>query len=280
MYLVNGQASALIGAADRGFQYGDGLFETIAINDRHAVFLDRHLRRLQAGCQKLLIPIPDIGQLLAEIGTVCQAAPASGQAVLKLVITRGVGGRGYRQPETIAPTRVISLHPFPDYPDAYQKQGVVTRFCHTRLGISPALAGLKHLNRLEQVLARAEWSSPDIQEGIMLDCNDKVIEGTMSNLFYGQNNALHTARLTRSGVAGILRQLVIEICQRQNLTLIEHDYRAADLLAAEEIFLTNAIIGVWPVKQIDGRHFPIGALTRTIQTGLAQLRATDIGFEA
>ena len=122
-------------------------------------------------------------------------AQHSSKAVLKLILTRGSGGRGYRQPDVIQTTRVLSLYPFPDYPDIYKEQGITARFCDTRLGLNPALAGIKHLNRLEQILARAEWTDPDIQEGIMLDMNDHVIEGTMTNLFYIKNNTLYTSSL-------------------------------------------------------------------------------------
>lgn len=279
MYLVNGIASTNIEVADRGFQYGDGLFETIAIHHQQTVFLKQHLQRLQSGCQHLLIPIPDINLLVTEIVELCQSAPAIGFAVLKLIITRGVGGRGYRQPEPIQPSRVLSLHPFPEYSDSYQLQGVVTRLCKTRLGISPALAGVKHLNRLEQVLARAEWSDVAIQEGIMLNVAGNVIEGTMSNVFYGKNNILYTASLKQSGVAGVMRQIVIELCSQHHIPFIEHDYTQADLFTADEVFLTNAIIGIWPVRQIEDCQFPMGALTRQIQLWLTEFKAAGIGFE-
>jgi 4-amino-4-deoxychorismate lyase len=149
MILLNGIPQTHIEISDRGLQYGDGLFETISVYNGKAIFLAQHIDRLTASCQRLLIPAPDLDTLHAEIKQLCQGVE---QAVLKIIITRGSGGRGYRQPDTIQASRILSLHPFPNYPDSYQQQGITARFCDTRLGLNPTLAGMKHLNRLEQVL--------------------------------------------------------------------------------------------------------------------------------
>ncbi|WP_262966234.1 aminodeoxychorismate lyase [Methylobacter psychrophilus] len=268
MILVNGEYRTHIEISDRGFQYGDGLFETIAITNGQPVFFDRHMARLQAGCRRLSIPCPDACLLRLEAQKLSQN---SGSAVLKLIITRGSGGRGYRQPDVIQATRVLSLHPFPDYPEAFKQQGVVTRFCDIRLGLNPALAGIKHLNRLEQVLARAEWSDPAIQEGIMLDINEQVIEGTMTNLFYVKNNMLYTSLLTLAGVAGIIRGLIMTSSFYVGISVIEHTFTKDELLSADEVFVCNSIIGIWPVKQIAQIHFSVGLITRKLQIRLAQV---------
>jgi 4-amino-4-deoxychorismate lyase len=256
MILVNGTVQTHIEISDRGFQYGDGLFETIAVFNGKACFLNQHLQRLTTSCQRLKIPAPNTELLRTEIAQLCQNTE---QAVLKIIITRGSGGRGYRQPDTIQTTRVLSLHPFPNYPDSCTQDGITARFCQTRLGLNPTLAGLKHLNRLEQVLARAEWHD-EVLEGIMLDINDHVIEGTMSNLFYVKNNQLYTAKLTQAGVAGIIRTLIIE-----HETVIEHEYTQTDLLAANELFICNAIIGIFPIKQLAEQRFSVGNKTRHLQ---------------
>ena len=190
--LINGVYSHQVDQTDRGFQYGDGLFETIAIVNGQAVFLERHLERLQKDCHRLKIPYPGNELLSSEVEKLSRNV---GKSVLKIILTRGVGGRGYRQPEPINTTRVISLHPYPDYPESYKNQGIHAQFCVTRLGLSPALAGIKHLNRLEQVLARSEWSDPATQEGIMLDFNDHVIEGTITNLFMLKTKSFIPQRL-------------------------------------------------------------------------------------
>jgi 4-amino-4-deoxychorismate lyase len=265
MILINGVEADYIAVNDRGFQYGDGLFETIEIVDGKPVFLEQHLLRLSTDCCKLYIPKPDIKQLTDEIHRVCKD---SKQAVLKIIITRGVGGRGYRQPEAIQPTRVVSLHPFPEYSKSHSEQGINARFCTTRLGLNPALAGIKHLNRLEQIMARAEWDDPTIQEGIMSDINDHVIEGTMTNLFYVKDSIIYTATLTLSGVSGVMRGIIKALIAEHKLTLIEHDYNEDALLAADEVFVCNAIIGIWPIRQIENVSFIVGNVTSQLQTWL------------
>lgn len=269
MILVNGIEVDHIPINDRGFQYGDGLFETIEVIKSQPVFLDHHLIRLSMGCSRLNIPSPDINQLVGEINSVCKYAQ---QAILKIIITRGSGGRGYRLPEAIHPTRVISLHPFPEYPATHAKQGIIVRFCDTRLGLNPALAGIKHLNRLEQIMARAEWDGPAIQEGIMLDSNSHVIEGTMTNLFYVKDSIIYTASLKLSGVAGIVRGVIKELIAEHNLALIEHDYGKEALLTADEAFVCNSIIGLWPIRQIENVNFAVGEVTGQLQTWLAQFK--------
>lgn len=266
--LVNGEPGHALSLADRGLQYGDGLFETILVKAAQPVFLQQHLDRLQNGCQRLLIPCPNLDLIGAEISQVIQEAPL--QAVLKIIVTRGSGGRGYRQPEPIAPTRIISLHPYPNYPAAFKQVGVVVRFCQIRLGCNPALAGIKHLNRLEQVLARAEWHDPAIQEGLMLDSHGRVIEGTMSNLFWVKNHILFTAPLLESGVAGIMRAHILQLARCNAIPVKEQYIESANLLAADELFLTNSLIGIWPVQRLGQHLFSLGAVTRKLMAMLEE----------
>jgi 4-amino-4-deoxychorismate lyase len=261
--LINGEYKEHIEVVDRGFQYGDGLFETIEVKNGQPVFLDRHLDRLNIGCNRLRIPFPNIELLISEAKELCKHSSA---AVLKLIITRGSGGRGYRQPDKIQPTRVLILYPFPEYPAAYKEQGITARFCDTRLGLNPALAGIKHLNRLEQVLARSEWNNPAIQEGIMMDMNDYVIEGTMTNLFYSKNDTLYTPSLVQSGVAGIMRSLIMTLSSEHHLPVIEHSFTKDVLLSADEVFVSNSIIGIWPVNQIAHTSYQVGPITGQIQS--------------
>jgi 4-amino-4-deoxychorismate lyase len=267
MILINGVETDHIAVNDRGFQYGDGLFETIEVLDGQPIFLEQHLSRLGADCLRLKIPKPDLKQLTDEIANVCKLAQ---KAVLKVIITRGAGGRGYRQPEAIQPTRVVSLYPYPEYSQTYAEQGINARFCGIRLGLNPALAGIKHLNRLEQIMARAEWDDPTIQEGIMSDINNQVIEGTMTNLFYVKDNIIYTASLKLSGVSGVMRGIIKALIAEHKLTLIEHGYNKDALLNADEVFVCNSIIGIWPVKQIENVSFAADKLTKQLQTWLAQ----------
>ncbi len=273
MYLLNGESKHDIVISDRGFQYGDGLFETIEVVNGTPVFLKQHLHRLLEGCKKLLIPPPDIEILSREA---FQVSADSDKAVLKLIVTRGSGGRGYRQPANINPTRLFSIHPYPDYPDTFGLQGVTVRYCDTRLGLNPALAGVKHMNRLEQVLARSEWESSDIQEGLMLDSNGSVIEGTMSNVFLVKDKIVHTPLIEQCGVAGIIRQIVLLLARKKQIPVIETALSQDDIDHADEVFLTNCVIGIWPVKQIERRPYNVGPLTKQFQVLFENYRQMEI----
>jgi 4-amino-4-deoxychorismate lyase len=262
MFLLNGESGGCLDVADRGFHYGDGLFETLEVLHGQPLFWSLHLARLEQGCRKLLIPPPD-RQLLTVEAQKC--ALAAEHAVLKLIISRGCGGRGYRQPPVITPTRLFSVHPFPDYPAEFQTQGVVLRICQHRLAINPVLAGIKHLNRLDQVLARAEWQDDTIQEGLMLDGQDNIIEGTMSNLFWVREGVLYTPDLSLCGVAGITRQIIIELAEQNQLPVVVKSLDYQELLAADELFVCNSVIGIWPVKQLEHQQWQPGTVTRLMQ---------------
>jgi len=269
MYWLNGESKHCIDVSDRGFQYGDGLFETIEILHGKPLFLDLHLARLLAGCKRLLIPMPDYALLQREAENLAMQRE---QAVMKLIVTRGTGGRGYRQPEEIRPTRLFSLHPYPDYPENFYREGVSVRFCRHRLGLNPSLAGIKHLNRLEQVLGRAEWLNADIQEGLMLDMHGNVIEGTMSNVFYVKDRILYTSLIEQSGVAGIVRAIIIDLAAQLSIETIKKNILPEELLQADEMFVTNSIIGIWPVKKLDRQDFVVGPITQELHNAYLALK--------
>jgi 4-amino-4-deoxychorismate lyase len=264
--LVNGIATSRVEAADRGFQYGDGVFTTIAVRQGIPVFLSRHLARLERDCRRLSIPFPDSETLTREARLLCTSQP---EGVLKIQITRGLGGRGYRPPEPAVPTRVLGIHPPPDYPPELARDGVEVRLCRTRLGIGPGLAGIKHLNRLEQILAQMEWPLGEIREGLMLDSEGHVTEGTMTNLFLVRQGVLMTPRLDLCGVAGVMRGLVLEYAVEAGRRVEETRVGLDDLAAADEAFLTNSIIGVWPIRRIEQRIYPVGPVTQEIALWLA-----------
>lgn len=259
--LVNGAPVEQVSIRDRGFQYGDGVFETLAIANGAPLLWERHLARLHEGAARLGIAPPDAGLLRAEAERLCAD---KARAVLKIVVTRGVAGRGYAPAADTAPTRVLSVAPWPDYPARPAREGVAVRFCRTRLASQPLLAGIKHLNRLEQVLARAEWRD-EYAEGLMLDDAEHVIEGTMSNVFLVTAGRLHTPDVSRSGVAGIMRGLVQERARDLGLECRVTDIARTDILGAEEVFLTNSLIGLWPVRRLEKREFAVGDITRRVQ---------------
>jgi len=269
--LIDGVATDRLAVADRGLQYGDGLFETLAIRDGAPCLWHEHLHRLSRGAERLGIPCPPPELLLRE-GRQLTGGESAG--VLKILLTRGLGGRGYDPPEAPRPTRVLTRHPWPDYPETWGERGVAVIFCRTPLGENPRLAGLKHLNRLEQVLARAEWRDREIAEGLMRDGRGRIIGGTRSNLFLVRAGRLLTPRLDTCGIAGTVRGLVLRLAGGFGLRVLERDLRRADLVAADGLFLTNSLIGVWPVRRLGTRemsldHLPwelIAAVRRATRT--------------
>jgi len=263
--LINGQLRDTIPVGDRGLQYGDGLFETLAVVAGRPCLWERHLARLAAGCRRLGITPLNRGRLAAE-AQVLTAGQAHG--VLKILVTRGSGGRGYRPPQGAEPTRVLSFHPMPDYPTDWWRSGVRVRLCQTRLGTNPGLAGIKHLNRLEQVLARAEWDAPEIAEGLMRDVDGRWVEGTRTNLFLVREDGLLTPALGRCGIAGVMRGLVLERARDRGLRTLEADVGAADLAGARGLFLTNSLIGIWPVRKLEGRRYDPDAFAPALRSAL------------
>ena len=264
--LVNGEPGERIPVSDRGLLYGDGVFETIAIREGRPQHWQRHVNRLQAGCTRLGIQPFESAQLAAEADTIIKGTD---KGVLKLIVTRGSGGRGYRVAETAASTRIMQLHPWPEYPAANAEQGVKTRLCEIHLGHNPALAGIKHLNRLEQVLARQEWTDNDIREGLLLDAGGNLVEGTTSNLFIVSDGVLMTPDLSRCGVAGIMRTIILELAEQQGLDTRVTQISRQALLQADEVFLSNSLIGIWPVIAVGESMYRKGAITLQIQKLLA-----------
>lgn len=227
----------MISPRDRGFLYGDALFTTVRVRRGLPLLWPLHLERLRRDCARLKIPYPGDGAIERQI------PPLSGRdGVLRIQISRGQGPRGYRPPRHPSPTLSLLWEPraLPDL-----AEGVVVRWCRTRMAIQPLLAGIKHCNRLEQVLARSEWEQEEIFEGLMQDMEGYVVGGTMTNLFWLEGGELWTPRLDRCGVEGVLRRFLLSSGRvRQGRLLPER------LLEAEALFLTNALLGVVPVREL------------------------------
>lgn len=256
--LVDGVAADQVSVLDRGLGYGDGLFETIRLVGTCAPLWPRHMQRLAEGCTRLQLPPPDSAQLWREVGQVGVGMP---QAVVKITLTRGVGERGYRLPASTRPTRIVAAFaPPPVAGDAYL-HGVHMRLCQLRLAEQPRLAGIKHLNRLEQVLARAEWSDPAIAEGLLRDRHDRVISATMANLFAVVGGDLLTPVLDQCGVAGVARAEVLARYPRACVV----ELNLETLSAASEMFLSSSVRGILPVQSLDGRKFVPGVVARELQ---------------
>lgn len=237
------QRVAALDPADRGLAYGDGVFETVLVHARRAVWWPQHWERLARGAAALGFGLPQREWLEAELGVLLPKAPD--RAVLKLILSRGASGRGYAADPEAEPTLVISMHDVP----AGTADPISLRWCDTRMAIQPALAGIKHLNRLEQVLARAEWSDPGIHEGLMLDTEDRVACATAANVFARIDGRWLTPSVARRGVAGVARAWVLGHAS----DAAEAELGRADVESAEALFLCNAVRGILPVGRL-GEH--------------------------
>jgi 4-amino-4-deoxychorismate lyase len=229
---------------DRGLAYGDGLFETMRVHARRVAWLDAHLARLGQDAARLRIDQPADDWLRERIAELVAGAPRD--AVLKLVLTRGTGGRGYAPARDLQPTLLLALHPIPPPLPA----ALVVRWCATRVAIQPALAGIKHLNRLEQVLARAESTTSSIHEGLMLDTADEVVGATAANLFVRAFGEWITPPVDRRGIAGIARGWVLANEPARIATLTRTMVEEADA-----VFLCNAVRGILPVTRLGERRW-------------------------
>lgn len=268
MIQVNGVVTDCLPVSDRGLLYGDGVWETIGVVQGKPQWLEWHLQRLQTGLQALGIQPLEWDDFQQNILLACAGQD---RAILKLIITRGTGQRGYNPNATSPPTRILQLTPWAEYPSAYTATGIRLTLCATRLAHQPRLAGFKHLNRLEQVLARAEFGN-DYQEGLVRDYHDNVIEGTMSNLFIlDEDGTVSTPVLTQCGITGIMRRYIIQTLEKFSVECHIRALTLSDVEQAQALFMTNSLIGLWPVREFSGKQYNIPPLLRELQAAIQTL---------
>jgi 4-amino-4-deoxychorismate lyase len=249
----------VIDPRDRGLAYGDGLFETLRVAGGAIPLLARHLDRLARGCARLAIPFPGADVLGARL---CTAARVRPDGVLKLILTRGPGTRGYAPPTAPAPTVLVLDDALPPA----RAGGVVLRDCALRLAEQPRLAGIKHTNRLEQVLARAEWDDPAIDDGLMCDLAGRVVCTTRANVFVVIAGRLVTPAVLRCGVEGVARGCVLDALGD---AVEVRDVRREELEQADEIIVTNAVRGAEPVRRLGMRDYAAGPWAARLAEALA-----------
>jgi 4-amino-4-deoxychorismate lyase len=259
---IDGAPVAGSSAPPRGFEHGVGLFETMAVVRGRVRLLEGHLARLAEGCTRIGLPLPRREQLTAEIESAC-ALP--GVAVLKLVIVQGRADG-----EADGATRLLQATGPRERPADWWVSGVRVHRCALRLGPAPALAGLKHLGRLELHLARAEWRDPEVAEGILADVHGRVVCGTMTNVFAVIDTQLVTPDVSRAGVAGVMRAALLDAWRHEGREVVVRDLHERELDRATEVFLTNALIGAWPVRQLGERRLVPGSRVREAQAFAAR----------
>ena len=262
-WLINGEANGTLSPLDRGMAYGDGVFRTLKVRDQQPVWWRDQYPKLAHDCATLTLACPDANLLLSEIETVTKQLSS---AVVKIVITRGLGERGYAPPKPAAPTRIVIATALPEQAQAVQ--GVRVRWCSLRLARQPQLAGIKHLNRLENVLARQEWSDPGIAEGLLCDDTGALIGGTRSNVFAMRAGCLLTPDLSLSGIAGVTRDRILRAAARHGIHTQVARLEPANILDADEVFLSNSILGLSPVAALDDRLWHATTWTEQFQQWL------------
>jgi 4-amino-4-deoxychorismate lyase len=262
MFLVNGEWSSVISIADRSFQYGDGCFTTMLSQKGRIVHWFEHMDRMNTCLDVLHIPRPNWEQVKNWLD---RANSSEDKAGLKLLITRGEGGRGYSPSRVGKPNIIISRFEFPSHYQNWAQDGIELGVCQTPLSHNPLLAGHKHNNRLEQVLLKLEIERQSKVDGVVFDIDGHVIETTMANIFWLTDNALYTPLLDRAGVSGVFRRKVLEWASKENIIVHTDRYKFDTLLCADEIFICNSILGVAPVHTIASNSYKIGDVVRHIQ---------------
>ncbi|MFQ2538128.1 aminodeoxychorismate lyase [Aeromonas caviae] len=263
--LINGIPTETLNARDRGLAYGDGHFTTMLAREGKAVWWPAHLARLQYANARLGMADQPWDLLAAEVA---QLAAGQTQAVVKIVLTRGAGGRGYDCTGCDTPTRIVSLAPYPAHYHGWQQDGITALVCQQQLGDVPMLAGLKTLGRLEQVMLKRELAARGGVEGIVLNSRGFLVEGVSANLFWRRGRTVFTPDLSRAGIDGIMRKRVMAMLKQMGIELRVVEAPLESLWQAEEVWLTNTLMGIVPITRIGDVHYPPPVLIRRLQERL------------
>ena len=264
-FLINGESDTGLSPLDRGLAYGDGVFRTLKVNQAIPETWQLHYQKLQDDCSKLGITCPSPELLLDDISRLFTSEE---QAVVKILVTRGEGPRGYAMQAATSPTRIVIRESYPNSPEINFSEGVSLHLCGLRLAHQPQLAGIKHLNRLENVLARSEWVESHIADGVLLDASGLVIECTMSNLFARYGNTLLTPALDKCGVAGVTRQRIFDTAPSMGYMPEVTELDLPRLMQEDEVIICNSLYGAWQVRSFNRREWPLLPLAADFRRAL------------
>ncbi|HCH49784.1 MAG TPA: aminodeoxychorismate lyase [Proteus sp.] len=250
MYWVNGQQQKTVDASDRAVQFGDGCFTTLLVENNQPIMLSAHIERLKQGCEALFLPFPDWNWLKNHIIDIATTIETS-KGVIKVIISRGIGGRGYSSKGFIAPTIITSHSLYPYHYLNQQLSGVLLGMSPILLGKNSMLAGIKHLNRLEQILIKHHLETTKFDDVLVCDNEGYLIEANASNLFWRKGHSIFTPNLTASGVNGIMRQQILQFAKQRTWDIHVVKEKPQTLFDADEVWLTNALMPIIPVAQIE-----------------------------
>ncbi len=254
--LINGISSDYVDINDRSIHYGDGLFETILCEDNKLYFWQQHFQRLQTSARQLKLSCPQEQLLLDDISKLLENNKPGVACIIKVIVSRGTGERGYKFSKNATASRFVLRSAIETGHSSLLSQQLLDGelfICKQQVSINADLAGIKHLNRLENVLARNEWqdrAKNNIIDGLMLNANHHVIEGTMSNLFAIKDRRLFTPDLVLSGVKGVMRDVIIALANKNNIDVVLTDMKLDELFTMDELFISNSLIGMKSVTKL------------------------------
>jgi branched-chain amino acid aminotransferase len=265
--VVTPAAEARVSVLDNGFTFGDSVYETLRTYGGRPFHLGRHLARLRQSAQRLAIavPLPD-----AEFGQRIDAVLARAgneESYIRLIVSRGVGDISYRFERVSGPTVVVAIKPYDPLPERYYTEGIDVIVSSVRRNHRLALdPGIKSCNLINNILAMQEAQAKGAVEPILLNQEGDVAEGAGSNVFLVRQGGLLTPPLDAGILPGVTRALVLEIARELQLRAREETIRVADLISADEVFITSTLKECCPVRAIDGR------LVGQVQPGPVTLR--------
>tara|TARA_R110002073_G_scaffold2938_4_gene19275 strand:+ start:37857 stop:38693 length:837 start_codon:yes stop_codon:yes gene_type:complete len=263
-----------IPANDRGLAYGDGVFETLRLSASGAPLRALHKERMRQGAARLSIPfdgetfdryLDALIEEKVEGANGASSAAAQQSGVAKIILTRGSGGRGYAAPAAMSPRWITQRFPFVSRPARQRDDGLALGLCREPVADLPSLAGLKHLNRLDQVLAQQQVSAAGWDEGMLLDQRGRPLELTSMNLFFRFANELFTPDLRSAGVAGVARAWCLQHASSHGVTCRQQNVSLSRLREADEVFACNSVAGILPVRKLALWQWPVGKLARSLQ---------------
>ena len=264
LVIINGEVKSNVSIFNRNMQYGDGLFETCVAKDNKVLFWDNHFSRLNNGCDRLNIKKIANSVWLEDIKKALSLSSEK-NCIVKLILSRGNSLRGYSYSKDIEPVRVVIVSQMNEYKT---KETYSLEFAISGFHSNPNLAGIKHCNRLEQILARTNMMA---DEAIMLDENQSVVSVTQGNIYLIFGNKLITPKLERCGVIGSRRSIILELSRLTNLEVREEDISIKQLEKANEVFVSNSLIGIQPVTLIGDYYLTNNPITEKISAAYSSI---------
>ena len=279
--LINGIAADFLSIDDRSIHYGDGLFETVLCDDRRIYYWSQHFSRLKESADRLNIDCPDEQTLLDDIRMLL--ADTAESCVIKIILSRGSSGRGYLYEKGISANRVVMRSAVDRLHSSLLSKKLLSGdlfLCQQQVSINRNLAGIKHLNRLENVMARNELNiktkgrAQPFADGLMLNDNGHVIEGTMSNLFAVKDGVLLTPDLSVSGICGIMRQRILALAAELHIETIIKDITLDELKNMDELFICNSVIGIKSIDNFESVNLDKPGISSVVFNAILEHRET------